>query len=201
MSRCTSRASSAREFCAPSRSQHLVRGRSDIPSPSNFIPRYSYSRDVGFDGYEHTEWVNKHRLEDETRALAGDRLKTVAVHCGGFMSWMLDPYRSVCANVPANTFRCLGSAAVRSTYTALPDIGRAVARLALLALDPATAASVPADARVCGDVVSTEEIRDAVARVRGVEKGPIEVGDVAAVRKRLRENQPPTLMDIVDYAR
>ena len=71
----------------------------------------------------------------------------------------------------------------------------------MLGLDTATAEQVPEEIRIAASTVDFEEIRDLVAQIKGVEKGPIEVGDVAAVRKRLRENQPPTLMDIVDYAR
>ncbi|KAH9918415.1 uncharacterized protein BXZ73DRAFT_52982 [Epithele typhae] len=169
--------------------------------PSDFASDYTLG---GFEGFMHTEWINKTALARETAALsagAATPLKAVTVFNGAFLSWLLDPYRSLCANVHANTFTALGDPHTRFAATALPDIARAVARLALLALDPATRDDVPAVVHVYGDNVSVAEIRDAVARVKGVEKGPIEVGDVAAVKQRLRENQPPTLMDIVDYAR
>ena len=60
---------------------------------------------------------------------------------------------------------------------------------------------MPGEVRVCGQNVSVEDIRDAVARVKGVKRGAIEVSDLAAVKQRLKENQPPAMMDIVDYAR
>ena len=75
-----------------------------------------------------------------------------------------------------------------------------IARLTVLALDPATKGSVPNNVRVFGQNVSVEEIRDAVARMKGIPKGTIQVGDVAQVKKKLKENQPPTRMSIIDYA-
>ena len=157
---------------------------------------------IDFPGFEHTEWLNKRALRAEVASLSAgnDRaFKTVALYTGGFPSWVLDPRRSVCADPMANVYRCLGSPKTRFALTALADIGRAVVQLAVLVLGGNS--SVPGEVRVCGQNVSVEDIRDAVARVRGAARGPIEVGDLAAVKQRLKENQPPTMMDIVDYAR
>ena len=140
-------------------------------------------------------------MYEELVAATHGALKIVRVSNGGFPSWLLTPHLSFCANVPANTYTALGDPATPFTVTALPDIGRAVARLAALALDPATAASVPEDVRIAGAKTSVADLRDLVARVRGVEKGPIEVGDIAAVRAHIAAHQPATLMDIVNYIR
>ena len=59
--------------------------------------------------------------------------------------------------------------------------------LSLLALDPATAATVPDEVRIAGSSVSFEEVRDIVARVKGVEKGKIVSEDLAAHKKALSE--------------
>ena len=89
-------------------------------------------------------------------------------------------------NVRGNAFSGYGSASQRASWTSLVDIGRTVARLSILATDPATAASVPDYVRIAGSTVSLEETRDIVARVKGVAPGEIKTEDLAAKKEALK---------------
>ena len=100
-----------------------------------------------------------------------------------------------------NKFSCLGPTSTRFAITDPADIGRAVAQLSVLALDPATAGTVPDTVRIAGQIVSMEDIRDAAARISGREPGEIVSGDLAAVKESLRKNFPNPPMSIIDYAR
>ena len=83
--------------------------------------------------------------------------------------------------------------------TSMADIGRAVARLAILALDPATAASVPDELRIAGDTVTYEDVRDLVARIKGVGKGDIKSEDLAQRKNALRENPGGNFLEYLRY--
>ena len=95
-----------------------------------------------------------------------------------------------------NTYTCIGSPSQKFTLTAAADIGRSIARLAILSLDPQTAAGVPGDVRITGQMTNYEEIRDIVARVKGVEKGQIVSEDLAAKKDGLKElrNSPGAIL-------
>ena len=91
------------------------------------------------------------------------------------------------------TYTAVGSADKKTAVTAKADIGRALAELTLLALNPVTAPGVPDDVRIAGDNVSYHDVRDIVQRVRaelGVQpEGEIklESEDLAAFRENLRK--------------
>ena len=65
------------------------------------------------------------------------------------------------------TYTAVGTPDQKTATTAKADIGRALAELTLLTLNPQTAASVPDDVHIAGDNVSVREVRDIVQRVRG----------------------------------
>lgn len=88
-----------------------------------------------------------------------------------------------------NVFTTYGPATQKFATTGKSDIGRAVARLAVLALDPSTSASVSDEVRIAGAITSYEDVRDITARVRGVPKGEIKVEDLAALEQSLREQK------------
>lgn len=90
-------------------------------------------------------------------------------------------------DIAGNKFVPYGPSSTKVSFTSRSDIGKAVARLALLALDPATASQVPDQARILGDTGTWEDIRDIVARVKGVEKGTIASEDLAAHKEALRQ--------------
>lgn len=87
----------------------------------------------------------------------------------------------------------MGSPDSKIATTSKADIGRALAELTLLTLNPATAASVPDDVRIAGDNVSYRDVRDIVQRVRaelGVQLAgeiKLESTDLAAFRENLRK--------------
>lgn len=98
-----------------------------------------------------------------------------------------------------NVYYPYGSATQKFTATAKPDIGRAVGSLALLALDPSTAATVPDEVRIAGSTVSYEDVRDIVSRVKGVPKGKIDILDLDKLEQSLRDQKGKG--GILDYLR
>ncbi len=97
-------------------------------------------------------------------------------------------------DIANNEFTAYGAPAQRITFTSLRDIGRAVARLAILSTDTdtdtdadaAAAASVPDDVRIAGSTVTFEGVRDIVAHVRGVAPARIGTEDLRAKREALK---------------
>ena len=77
------------------------------------------------------------------------------------------------------------------------DIARAVAQLSVLALDPATAASVPDSVRVAPYSVSHADVAAAVAKVRGVPLAQVEMGDLAAFKENLSKNPTENIFDYI----
>lgn len=106
---------------------------------------------------------------------------------------------SVGFDLEKNVYYPYGSASKKFSTTAKIDIGRAVGSLALLALDPSTAATVPDEARIAGSTVSYEEVRDIVSSVKGVPKGEIEVLDLDKLEQSLRDQKGKG--GILDYLR
>lgn len=102
-------------------------------------------------------------------------------------------------DVEKNVYTPLGPGSVRVATTAEVDIARSVAWLAVLSLDPATASSVPDELRIAGQNPSFEEIRDAVARVKGVPKGEIHSEDLKAFKDNLRAHAETS--NVFDYIR
>ena len=93
-------------------------------------------------------------------------------------------------DITKGAYSIVGPPSTPSAWTSQVDIARAVARLSILALHPATASSVPETVRISGTNASAEDVADAVSRVRGVPKGPIESVSAESVRTSLREASP-----------
>ena len=157
----------------------------------------STSHKGNFEGYQHPEWVNKPLLLAEARALSQATYRTLALTCGAFLQWVL----KLGIDWEKRTTQCVGSAEPLFGMTAFDDIARAVARVALIALDPAAAASLPEDGRVRvgGQFASVLDIKAAVKRVKGVELD-VHISDAQAVRGMLKAKYPPEAMDIIYYA-
>ncbi|KAI0628748.1 hypothetical protein C8Q77DRAFT_1161782 [Trametes polyzona] len=151
-----------------------------------------------FPGYEHPYWTLKQKLAAWTRERLHD-CKVIAVYTSGLLDFALSPFMGV--DVKNNVYSCYGAPSQRISATSTEDVGRSVARLALLALDPATAAKVPDEVRTEGSTASYEEIRDIVARVKGVPKGEIRTEDIARVKERLRQSPGKTFIDLIPYIR
>ncbi|TFK77937.1 hypothetical protein K466DRAFT_668576 [Polyporus arcularius HHB13444] len=142
-------------------------------------PKVYFLSDLGvdyrlneFDGYEHTEWQRKRVITADTKAaLEGTQTKVIQLVTGMFHGWLLIPDLGI--DIEKNVYTSLGPASNRIATTAEDDIGRSIAQLAVLSLDPATASTVPTNLRIAGENVSYEEIRDAVSRVKGVPKGEL----------------------------
>ncbi|KAI0355070.1 NAD-P-binding protein [Trametes cingulata] len=145
-----------------------------------------------FPGYDHPEWIHKRKVAAETRAKLHGK-KVIAVYTSGFMNFAISPFLGI--DVKNNVYTCYGPPSQRYTTTDTKDIGRSVARLAILALDPATAHKVPDELRIAGSTVSFEEVRDIVARVKGVPKGEIKSEDLAQLKERIRQDPGKNFLD------
>ncbi len=168
-------------------------------SPSRLSSDY---RVTDFPGFELAEWSMKRAVEEETRALAEGKIKVISLMNGGFLSWLLRPDRTIGVDVANNTFTCFDPPSARLAVTDLADIGRAVAQLSVLGLDPKAASTVLDVVRIAGQNVSMEDVRDAVARVKGVAPGRIiSLGDPAPAKKALREDYPDSQHRLLDYLR
>ncbi|KAI0630223.1 hypothetical protein C8Q77DRAFT_249300 [Trametes polyzona] len=152
---------------------------------------------VHFDGYLHQEWASKLQLEAEARKAAQDKLKIISVYNSIFLDIVLSPF--IGFDLEKNVYTPYGSASAKFATTSKADIGRAVASLSLLALDPSSAASVPDEVRIAGSIVSFEDVRDIVARVKGVAPGEIKSEDAEKVKNQLREQKGDG--SILDYLR
>ena len=150
-----------------------------------------------FPGYEHPEWVKKGELERETHTILDGKVKIVRLDTGGFLTWMAGPGRVFNWDAETNVFTIIGPSTAKNTLTHQSDIGRSVAQVAVLALDPATAATVPAKIRVAGNIVDTDELQEMVSRVKGIPKGEIVCKDLAAAKEALKKKPRPNVMDYV----
>lgn len=151
-----------------------------------FLSEYGVDhRLTDFPGYEHVEWATKKELATKTREKVKGK-KVIALYTALFLEIaFLAPFLGF--DIAGNKFVPYGPSSTKVSFTSRSDIGKAVARLALLALDPATASQVPDQARILGDTGTWEDIRDIVARVKGVEKGTIASEDLAAHKEALRQ--------------
>ncbi|KAH9942383.1 uncharacterized protein BXZ73DRAFT_97795 [Epithele typhae] len=154
---------------------------------------------TSFPGYEFKEWQFKHELAAETRAALSDK-KVIALYTSMFLFLLGSPFAPLLGlDIKNNQFKSLGPATTRFTLSATTDIGRAVAQLALLALDAPSAARVPDVLCIAPTTTSTAALAETVARVRGVPAGAVEEEDLEAFRKALRE--APAGKTIIDYLR
>ncbi|KAI0696576.1 NAD-P-binding protein [Cerioporus squamosus] len=146
-----------------------------------------------FAGYENDEWVIKKKLAAETREKVKGK-KVVAVYTSIFLQIAFTGV--IGFDVENNTFTTYGSPSGKVTFTSLPDVGKALAQLAILAIEPATSAKVPDEVRIASNTLSFEDIRDIVARVKGVEKGKIVTEDLDAKREELKKapNAPGAIL-------
>ncbi|PIL30680.1 hypothetical protein GSI_07384 [Ganoderma sinense ZZ0214-1] len=136
-----------------------------------------------FPGYESPEWLKKQKVEGEARnTLKG---KVIALYTSLFLELgFVHPILGI--DIKNNAFSGYGSATQRISGTSVVDIGRAVARLSILATNPTTVASVPDHVRIAGSTASLEEIRDIVAGVKGVAPGQIKTEDLAEKKAALK---------------
>ncbi|KAM5542741.1 hypothetical protein V8D89_003702 [Ganoderma adspersum] len=145
-------------------------------------------RQNDFPGYDLPMWEAKRVHAAWARALAGDATKVISVYTSLFLEnafeWI---YLGDLAgfDVEKNQYVCIGPPNQRVAFTSTADIGRAAARLAVLALGPATAPNVPDHVRIAGSVVSYEDVRDLVAAIKGVEKGEIRSESLEEHKKSL----------------
>ncbi|RDX47845.1 hypothetical protein OH76DRAFT_1419308 [Lentinus brumalis] len=184
---------SALEEIAKPLAAALARANPRVYFPSEFGADYRLNE---FDGYEHPEWRRKRVINADTEAaLKGTQTKIVLVATGMFLEWLFSPGLGI--DIENNVYTPLGSASTRLATTAEDDIARAVAQLAILSLDPATASRVPAHARIAGQNVSYEEIRDAVSRIKGVPKGEIKSKNLEEFNSNLKANPNDNLLDYI----
>ncbi|CDO71860.1 hypothetical protein BN946_scf184940.g7 [Trametes cinnabarina] len=129
-----------------------------------------------FRGYDHHEWEMKRQLASEARELArGTPTQVIAVYTGLFLELCLS----------------------KITFTSTSDVGRALARISTLALEPLTAGKVPDELRICGTTISFEDVRDWVADAKGLQKAEVRSESLAEAKDRLRRTPGSHIADYI----
>lgn len=152
-----------------------------------------------FPGYSHEEWSKKRALALETNAILEGKVKIIRLDTGGFLTWWVGPGRLFNWDAAQNVYTIFGPSTVKNTLTHQSDIGRSVAQVSVLALDPATAATVPGQLYVAGNVVNYEDLQEIVSRVKGIPKGEIVCKDIAAAKEALKKNPTQNVLEYVMY--
>ncbi|KAI0333181.1 NAD-P-binding protein [Cubamyces sp. BRFM 1775] len=147
-----------------------------------------------FPGYEHPGWLGKQKAATETRKVLSGR-KVIALYPSLFLEFATTVMG---IDLEKNTYLCYGSPNQKLSVTARVDIGRAVARLAILALAPDTASKVPDEVRIAGATTTYEEIRDTVARAKGVPKAEITVKDLKQLKDSIRRDPGKNFFDYLN---
>ncbi|KAI0831640.1 NAD-P-binding protein [Trametes gibbosa] len=158
------------------------------------VRRVSVFGDYRFDdfpGYEHPEWLRRKNVAVEARELLKGK-KVIALFSSVFLELV---FTVMGINVAKNVYTCYGPPTQRLTATSKADIGRSVARVAVLALDPITADKVPDALRVAGSTASYADICDIVSRVKGVPKGEVKSEDLAQLKERIRQDPGKNFLD------
>ena len=124
-------------------------------------------------------------------------MKIVRLDAGGFLTWLVGPGRLFNWDAEKNVFAIVGPSTVKNTLTHQSDIGRSVAQVAVLALDPTTAATVPSQIYIAGNVLSYEDLREIASRVQGIPKGEIVCKDIVAAKEVLKKNPSQNVLDYV----
>jgi len=143
-----------------------------------------------FPGYEHEEWITKAERDRVARELLQGKTKVISLYTSAFLEYIGPFFGFDTAN---QEFTVVGSRTQRITFTSTSDIARAVAELALLALSPTHASTVPDYVRIAGTTRSVVEIKEIVEKVRkevGIKDAkPFEIveEDLASFVGRLKE--------------
>ncbi|KAH9890550.1 NAD-P-binding protein [Cubamyces lactineus] len=138
---------------------------------------------LDFGGYKLSFWAAKQKLAAHARTLMRGK-KVIGVYTCPFLELVFRPGMFNWWKVPSDVYECTGPSSQRVTFTSMGDIARTTARLAVLAVDPATAAQVSDEVRVAGTTASVEEIRDSVVRITG-KPGVIQCNDLEEERKKI----------------
>ncbi|KAL7282973.1 hypothetical protein ACG7TL_002391 [Trametes sanguinea] len=139
-----------------------------------------------FPGYDHHEWQTKRELASEARELAqGTLTQVIAVYTGLFLELTVKPIMGF--DLENNIFACYGSPTQKVTFTSMSDVGRSLARVSALALEPLTASKVPEELRISGTTISFEDVRDLVAQTKGLQKAEVRSEGLEEAKNRLRE--------------
>ncbi|KAI1795638.1 hypothetical protein LXA43DRAFT_1090797 [Ganoderma leucocontextum] len=161
-----------------------------------FLSEYGIDyRIIDFPGYEHVEWTTKRKITAATRAAVQGKTKVVELMTGIFQGWVMKPDLGI--DVDENVYTPLGPGTLRFATTGEDDIGRSLAHLSILALNPATVATVPDRVRIAGHNVSYEEVRDIVARVKGVPTGAVRSGNLKATKDNLSKHPTDNILEYI----
>ncbi|EIW60916.1 NAD-P-binding protein [Trametes versicolor FP-101664 SS1] len=153
-------------------------------------------RENDFPGYDHHDWDVKRELASHAREVArGTPTQVIAVYTGLFIELSLNVLGF---DIDNNLFTCFGPSTQKVSFTSKADVGRALARLCTLALDPLTAPQVPDELRISGNAVTYEDVRDLIAEVKGVQKGEIKSEELEKLKHKLRDTPDS---HVVEYIR
>ncbi|KAL1947247.1 hypothetical protein VTO73DRAFT_14208 [Trametes versicolor] len=161
-----------------------------------FLSEFGVEND--FPGYDHYDWDVKRELALHAREVArGTPTQVIAVYTGLFIETVSEcPFLGF--DIDNNLFTCFGRSTQKVSFTSKADVGRALARLCTLALEPLTAPQVPDELRISGNAVTYEDVRDLIAEAKGVQKGEIKSEDLEKLKHKLRDTPGS---HVVEYIR
>ncbi|KAI1788943.1 hypothetical protein LXA43DRAFT_974548 [Ganoderma leucocontextum] len=158
----------------------LVRNGVKVYFPASTPASNDYVNTDLFPGYSHEEWPKKRALALETNAILEGKVKIIRLDAGGFLTWWVGPGRLFNWDAEKNVYTIVGPSTV-----------------AVLALDPATAATVPGHIYFAGNIVNYEDLREIVSHIKGVSKREIVCKDIAASKEALKKNPTQNVLDYV----
>lgn len=134
----------------------------------------------------HTDTQYSHSVSTHAQEPLAEEQRLIGVHS------------TVGFDIDNNVLTCFGPPTQIISFTSTADVGRALARLSTLALEPLTATQVPDELRISGSAVSYEEVRDLIAEAKGVQKGEIKSEDLEKLKHKLRDTPGS---HVVEYIR
>ncbi|KAG8938175.1 hypothetical protein FRC04_009318 [Tulasnella sp. 424] len=145
--------------------------------------------------FEHPLYKMKVAHAKRARELGAGKMKVVSVYSGQFLEYLFWGGAMVGLDTSNRTYTVAGLPTNKFTVTSLTDIGKALARLSILAADSPT--SVPDHVRLSGDAVSFTDL----ARIVGSERGEtieVKTQSAAETKQKLLDN-PADLISLIKY--
>lgn len=148
----------------------------------------------GFD-FQHPVYNMKVAHSKAARELGSGKTKVISVYPGQFLEYLFGAGAMVGLDTLNRTYTVAGQPANKFSVTSTADIGLALARLSVLAVE--NPASVPDHVRLSGDAVSIADLAKLVGEARG-ETIEVKTTDAAETKQKVIDN-PADLLSLIKY--
>jgi len=139
--------------------------------------------------FEHLEWSKK---KDHAAKARQSNMKVCQVYCGLFMEHSFGPWFGY--NTKKGVYESIGSSTTKSAFTALDDVGKAVASLARL-----PPSEIPDNVRLVGSNISFKEVAEIMSSISGkpIETKEVELGPFKEKTTQKTEGDPASFIRFV----